>query len=136
MIYRLILILTSMLLSISAIPAFATEGHEDEESLDIILFYCSDGSGEDSGDVNDDKQRGERMLQQSVSCSISSNSGITIKSNFDISEISSFEIWNPNTCIAAFGDQSDLINLIFSLQGEYKIVFRFSNYSLVGQISL
>ncbi|MDE6096466.1 MAG: hypothetical protein K2G52_09790 [Muribaculaceae bacterium] len=42
--YRLILISTSILMSISASSAFAAEGLEDGESLDIILFCCNDGN--------------------------------------------------------------------------------------------
>ncbi|MDE6096462.1 MAG: hypothetical protein K2G52_09770 [Muribaculaceae bacterium] len=122
-------------MSISASSAFAAEGLEDGESLDIILFCCNDGLGVDSGDENDDKQRGERMPQQPIVCSISKDSGITIKNNFDISEISSFEIWNQNTCIASFIDQKDFIDMIFSLKGEYQLIFRFKNYLLSGYIS-
>ena len=125
-----------MLFSLPTSSAFGCPYNEDGEDLDIILFYCSDSSGEDSGDENDDKQRGERMPQRPIICSISNDSGISLPNYFDVSEISSFEIWDQNNCIAAFGDQSDFINLIFSLNGEYQIVFRSPTYTLKGQISL
>lgn len=117
------------------------QGHastiENSEDLIEIYLHQSDTDDDNTSDEEQGKHNhGERMPQRPIVCSISNDSGISLPNYFDVSEISSFEIWNQNNCIAAFGDQSDFINLIFSLKGEYQIVFRSPNYFLYGVIYL
>lgn len=126
------------ILSLCIYHPLHAQGATIEYSEDLIEIYLHQSDTDDdntSDDERDKHNRGERMPQQPIVCSISNDSGISLPNYFDVSEISSFEIWNQNTCIASFIDQKDFIDMIFSLKGEYQLIFRFKNYLLSGYIS-
>ncbi|MBD5308807.1 MAG: hypothetical protein HDS10_00025 [Bacteroides sp.] len=66
-----------------------------------------------------------------VFCTISKTHGVQI-AGVDNSEIENFKIWDIT--VAVLSDEASFIETLFSLKGEYRIVFRLSNRSLAGWI--
>lgn len=75
------------------------------------------------------------MPGRPIECTISKASGITISGNSD--EIISYEIWNLDreTCILLCLDESDFLNEVYSLNGDYLIKLNSINYTYTGYLS-
>lgn len=56
----------------------------------------------------------------------------------DAEEIQSYEIWDADgeLCIASYTEESDFINALFSLEGEYQIQFTTEDYTYIGYVTI
>lgn len=80
--------------------------------------------------------RKERCPAVPLFCSISRVDGIQI-SGVDNADIVSFEILDAyGNTIALLQDEPSFIETIFSLNGEYRVVFRLNNQTLTGWIMI
>ena len=76
--------------------------------------------------------RGQRMPPSPLLCSISRVDGIQI-SGFENAEIVSFEILDAyGNTVALLQNEPSFIETIFSLNGEYRILFRLNDRILTG----
>lgn len=83
---------------------------------------------------NTEPSKGNRKLPEILLCSISQD-GIEFYSNSP--QILSFEIQDKSgNIVGIFVDEFDFIEVLFSLQGEYKLVFTTPDYYLTGWITL
>ena len=82
-----------------------------------------------------DTPRGQRIPSCPIECTISQDSGVTIYDCPD--EIVSYEIWDAegNTCLSQYSDESDFLNDLFSLTGDFQIRFNSSDYTYIGYLS-
>ncbi|MDE6008921.1 MAG: hypothetical protein K2G90_06900 [Muribaculaceae bacterium] len=98
---------------------------EDNETLSTTLTL-----------KNPDPERGQRMPSLLLFCSISKVGGIQI-SGIENAEIVSFEILDAyGNTVALLQDEPSFIETIFSLNGEYRVVFRLHNCILFGWINI
>lgn len=80
--------------------------------------------------------RRHRKVGKSFLCSIDEENGISFSADINIEEIT-FEIQDKSgNIVGIFVDEFDFIEVLFSLQGEYKLVFTTSDYYLTGWITL
>ena len=64
------------------------------------------------------------------------SSGVSIP-GVEISDIISFEIYDPSgICLGIYSDEMDFVNALFSLNGEYEIVFVTENTTFAGIIEI
>lgn len=85
---------------------------------------------------NPDPGRGQRMPSLPLFCTISKVGGIQI-SGVDNTEIVSFEILDAyGNTVAVLADEASFIDTLFSLKGDFRIVFRFSDHIMVGWINI
>ena len=69
-------------------------------------------------------------------CSISKVGGIQI-SGIENADIVSFEILDAyGNTVAELADEASFIDTLFSLKGDFRIVFRFSDHIMVGWINI
>ncbi|MDE6576866.1 MAG: hypothetical protein K2K58_01680 [Muribaculaceae bacterium] len=85
---------------------------------------------------NPDPNRGQRAPQVPLLCSISVTDGLRI-SGIDNSLIESFEIRDGyGNTIAVLSDEASFIDIVFSLHGEYRIIFYLNDRTLSGWINV
>ena len=77
---------------------------------------------------------GIRIPSRFIVCIISAEG---IQMDVEAEEILSYEIWDADgeVCIASYTEESDFINALFSLEGEYQIQFTTEDYVYIGYIS-
>lgn len=58
--------------------------------------------------------------------------------NVEPGDILSYEIWDTDgeICIASYTEESDFINALFSMEGEYQIHFSTEEYSYIGYTTI
>ena len=80
------------------------------------------------------EQKGIRIPSRFIVCIISAEG---IQMDVEAEEILSYEIWDADgeVCIASYTEESDFINALFSLEGEYQIQFTTEDYVYIGYIS-
>ena len=83
-----------------------------------------------------DTPRGPRIPSRPIECTISQETGVTIYDCPD--EIVSYEIWDAdgNSCLSLCSDESDFLNDLFSLTGDFQIRFNSSDYTYIGYLSI
>lgn len=69
-------------------------------------------------------------------CSITPENGVEISGTTD--EIISYEIWDATgtVCIAYFTNEEEFVEYLFSLNGDFQLVFFFEDYTLTGEITV
>lgn len=82
-----------------------------------------------------DTPRGPRIPSRPIECTISQDAGVTIYDCPD--EIISYEIRDVegNACLSLSSDESDFLNDLFSLTGDFQIRFNSSDYTYIGYLS-
>lgn len=79
---------------------------------------------------------GRREAPIPILCYIDENTGISFSSDLNL-ECITFEIQDKSgNIVGIFVDEFDFIEVLFSLQGEYKLVFTTPDYYLTGWITL
>lgn len=83
--------------------------------------------------VNED-DKGNRFV--AVTCTVSQENGVEISGTTD--EIISYEIWDATgtVCIAYFTNEEEFVEYLFSLNGDFQLVFFFEDYTLIGEITV
>ena len=91
-----------------------------------------DENGKHEWDIDPE---GHRLPSRPIECTISQDSGVTIYDCPD--EIVSYEIWDAdgNTCLSLCTDESDFLNDLFSLTGDFQIRLKTSDYTYIGYLS-
>ncbi len=89
-------------------------------------------------DKTKEPDRGQRIPSAPIECVITSEGIELMSSSVTISDIISFEIWESESefCMASFPAESDFINALFSMTGEYQIRLVCEDYELIGFIAL
>lgn len=84
---------------------------------------------------HDTRLRGSRIPAGIVVCTISTEG---IQMNVEPGDILSYEIWDTDgeICIASYTEESDFINALFSMEGEYQIHFSTEEYSYIGYTTI
>ena len=83
------------------------------------------------GNKNPDNRHGQRSKERPITGEITT-SGVNI-SGIEISDIISFEIYDQSgTCLGIYSDEMDFVNALFSLSGEFEIVFVTNDDIYVG----
>lgn len=78
---------------------------------------------------------GRRSLQKPIYCTLDSQNGVIFsKESIDILTYSIYD--SSENCIAIFDDEFEFVSYLFTLSGEYKLVFTTPDYDLVGWIDL
>ena len=78
---------------------------------------------------------GRRSKRIPLSGEITS-SGVSIP-GVEISDIISFEIYDPSgICLGIYSDEMDFVNALFSLSGEFEIVFVTENTTFAGIVEV
>ena len=127
-IYKYILILTLAL-------AGYIESYADDGSTVSSVLYTIDAD-EDLSDLIIINPKGSRIPAAPISCRISMTEGVQI-SGIDTSLIEVFEIQDVNGIpLAILADEESFIETIFSLQGEYRIIFRLNDRTLSGWVEI
>lgn len=80
-------------------------------------------------------QKGSRKPAGLIVCTISAEG---IQMGVETGEIMSYEIWDADgdICVASFTEESDFINVLFSMEGEYQIHFSTEEYSYFGYVTI
>lgn len=83
---------------------------------------------------DDDDNRGNRFV--ALTCTIGEENGVEISGTTD--EIIAYEIWDAtgSVCIGYFTDEEEFVEYLFSLNGDFQLVFYFENYTLEGEITV
>lgn len=83
------------------------------------------------------EQGGNRKPAAPIYCSIDSSSGITI-SRHSTDEILSYGIFDgySEDCIGVFFSEAAFIETLFSLEGEFRVVFTYADYTLSGLVDI
>ena len=127
-IFKLVLMLTFLLSGMGMANA------DDPDCIDISLYCVKTDS--DSGDIIEIDPKGPRCPAAPLFCSISKVGGIQI-SGVENADIVSFEILDAyGNTVAELADEASFIDTLFSLKGDFRIVFRFSDRSLAGWIEI
>lgn len=84
---------------------------------------------------HDNRQSGARKPAGLIVCTISAEG---IQMGVETGEIMSYEIWDADgdICVASFTEESDFINVLFSMEGEYQIHFSTEEYSYFGYVTI
>ena len=124
--FKLVFVTLAMLLSFYAVPAVA-------QSVYILPVIKVPSTLEPQ--KNDLPEYGKRIPSRPIECTISQDSGVTIYDCPD--EIVSYEIWDAdgNSCLTLCSEESDFLNDLFSLTGDFQIRFNSSDYTYVGYLS-
>lgn len=125
-------ILTAFLILFSCSMAFAWEY---APSIQVkLLSYSTVGDSEPKYDENPNNHH--RMPSRPILCSISIEDGVSFNDGSN-PDIISYEIKDAdNNPIAVTGDETDFIQTLFSLTGEYVIQFRTDEYIYYGSIGI
>ena len=87
------------------------------------------------GNKNPDNRNGRRSKERPITGEITS-SGVSIP-GVEISDIISFEIYDPSgICLGIYSDEMDFVNALFSLSGEFEIVFVTENTTFAGIVEV
>ena len=80
-------------------------------------------------------QKGSRIPAGIVVCIISTEG---IQMGVEPDGILSYEIWDTDgeICVASYTEESDFINALFSMEGEYQIHFSTEEYSYIGYVTI
>lgn len=83
---------------------------------------------------HDNLQKGSR-IPGIVVCIINTEG---IQMGVEPDGILSYEIWNSDgeICVASYTEESDFINALFSMEGEYQIHFSTEEYSYIGYVTI
>lgn len=87
-----------------------------------------------TGHNKDLDEEGLRMPPMPISCIINKTDGVTIIGVPE--DIISYEVWDTSheINIASFSDESEFLDFLFPLIGDYKIKFETENYYIIGYI--
>lgn len=100
-----------------------------------IPGYTGSVSGE-PGDPGEGETPNQRHPGKRITCTIDSTTGIQFVGQ-ETPDFVYFEIYDSNdSCIGAFGDETEFITALFSLSGEYRILLNDTNSSYTGFVSL
>ncbi len=79
-------------------------------------------------------EKGNRFV--ALTCTVSRENGVEISGTTD--EIISYEIWDATgtVCIAYFTNEEEFVEYLFSLNGDFQLVFFFEDYTLTGEITV
>lgn len=126
--YKIFLLLVLLIIGSRGISA------DNTESVSISLY--TEETDSESGDLLELDPKGPRIPAAPLFCTITKTEGVQI-TGVDNSEIEGFEIRDiyGNT-IAVLSDESSFVDTLFTLKGEYRILFRLSNRSLAGWIQI
>lgn len=124
--FKLVFVTLTMLLSFYAVPAVA-------QSVYILPVIKVPSTLEPQ--KNDLPEYGNRLPSRPIECTISQDTGVSISGSPD--EIVSYEIWDAegNTCLSLCSDESDFLNYLFTLTGDFQIRFNSSEYTYIGYLS-
>lgn len=90
----------------------------------------------ESGPEKEEESRGHRLPPRGIECKIDAMDGVVFFTEEQPSIIS-YEICDTNgCCISVSTDESEFINELFNLTGEYQIVFRTDSFDYSGYIYL
>lgn len=99
-----------------------------------LLSYSTTSEYEPKPD--DDKKNHHRTPSRPIPCSISVEDGVSFDDGSN-PDIISYEIKDAdNNPIAVTGDEADFIQTLFTLMGEYQILFRTDDYVYYGGICI
>lgn len=128
-------VLSFLLLVLLYSVALASEySIEDEQYIKLNLLAVPDASGKDR-EPDDDLNNKRRLPSSFVSCIIDEN-GVSIQMD-TTPEIISYEIYDADgMLICSVGDEETFIQTLFSMSGNYTVVFRTQEYAYIGSIEL
>lgn len=107
----------------------ATESSPEAEGEELVFNVSDQPNFLDPG-------RGQRIPAAPVLCTISKTDGVQI-AGIDNSEIESFEIRDGyGNTVAILSEEASFVETLFSLKGEYRVIFRLSDRSLAGWIEI
>ena len=87
------------------------------------------------GNKNPDNRNGRRSKERPLTGEITT-SGVNIP-GVENSEIISFEIYDlSGICLGIYSDETDFVNALFSLSGEFEIVFATENTTFAGIVEV
>lgn len=125
---RIATLVVSIILSLTA---FA-----DSKIHNVIMSKIS--IAEDPGEVRDNQNR-RRIPMCPVECLITEQNGISFaSSSLSVSDIIAFEICDSETevCVMSFYDEDTFVENLFSLSGDFQLIFKTKNYKLIGYVSM
>lgn len=125
-------ILTAFLILFSCSMAFAWE-HAPSIQVKLLSYSTAHDS---EPEYNENPNNHHRMPTRPILCSISVEDGVSFDDGSD-PDIISYEIKDAdNNPVAVTGDESDFIQTLFSLTGEYVIQFRTDECVYYGGICI
>ena len=120
-----------LLLLLPVMPLYATKDNDSEDRE----CYLEETDDEEEEHVKDPGRR-HRLPSQHVLCVISMETGISIP-GMDSSEIVGYEIRDASgNTVAILADEASFIETLFSLSGEYRLIFRLPGRTLAGWINI
>lgn len=123
---RIIFIILSIIMTISSSLKAAKK---DFPVIKYLVFGFNDKEHDES--IID-----YRLPQQTVPCSIDSNTGVRLMGEGDV-EIISYEVWEiGGMCISEFGNEEDFLEILFKLSGDYEVRFITAEFTYIGIITL
>ncbi len=125
-------ILTLFLIMLSCTVAIAWDnGHSVQ-----LKLYSSPSVSYSEQNPDENKNILDRMPTRPILCSISVEDGVTFDDGTN-PDIISYEITDvDNNTVAVTGDEADFIQTLFTLMGEYQILFRTDDYVYYGGICI
>lgn len=117
----------AVMILMSSISASAKEA-----SASLHKIYISDDVP-----VIEPEPEGQRKPSAPILCTIDSDSGVHLM-NISNDEIVLYVIYTVDTeeCVFMSNSESDFTNVLFSLRGEFRIIFRFNDYALSGFVEI
>lgn len=96
-----------------------------------MLQFFNYSSGEEFPEIGESSHR---RPSRKLECDIDDVMGITFYGE-EVGEIITYEIYNNlDFCIGLFYDESEFIEFLFLLTGEYRLVFSTEEYDLEGWV--
>ncbi|MDE5976491.1 MAG: hypothetical protein K2G69_08075 [Muribaculaceae bacterium] len=131
---RLILSLILGFISLMTVPVYSTSTG-DREPVETWLTEA-DSEEEERDEIPINPPAKGRIPSQPHHCHIGQTGGIVI-GGVDSSEILSFEIRDTyGNTVAILADEASFIETLFSLSGEYRLIFRLPGRTLAGWINI
>lgn len=123
--------LTLILITLYCSVTFALN---NGQSVQIPLYKSSDTSNHDRK-PDESRNVRHRIPSRPILCFISVEDGVSFDDGSN-PDIISYEIKDNNNPVAVTGDETDFIQTLFSLTGEYVILFRTDEYVYYGGICI
>lgn len=124
------LLILFLALSAVSIPEIKAEGNPFTFR---VTLHREPAKSDDVKTKNDNE--GNRAPSRPIFCTISAEG---IQMDVDAEDIQLYEIWDADgeLCIASYTEESDFINALFSLEGEYQIQFTTEDYTYIGYVTI
>ena len=133
---KFFIILLAFLFVVGSFECASADDNMEFETYLVDITTTGPDDSDEEPELPPYTPKKEKCPAAPLFCTISRVDGIQI-SGVDNADIVSFEILDAyGNTVAVLADEASFIDTLFSLKGDFRIVFRFSDRSLAGWIEI